>query len=417
MDRAIKKKTFTVKRVLTASAALIFISLVFYGFFFGDRSSKLNVQRERLTISTVIKDLYQEYIPVMGNVIPIKTYYLDAVQGGMVVERFLEAGVMVEKGDRILQFENSNLLLNVMQGDARFFEQRNNLRNTQLSMEERKLALLGELERINYQIRVRKISFDRAKKMKEKNLISDLEYETEKYEYEYLVRNKDLTIRSFKQDSVFREVQVSQLQGSLERLEENLLLSKKQLENLIVKAPVSGYLTALDAEIGESKATGQRLGQIDILDGFKIRVPIDEHYRPQVLEKLNGECDYAGKKFKLIVDKVFPEIVNGRFNIDMLFTDDVPDGITRGLTLHIKLDLGGLSEAILLPKGGFYQKTGGNWVYIVDPSGDFAVKRRIRPGRYNPQYYEILEGLEPGEKVITSNYDNYGDVDKLIIKD
>jgi len=416
MDRQIKKKKWTLKRIawMTAGAAVLFF--IVYYIFFGDHSSKLNVRTERITISTVREDLFQEFIPVTGNVIPINTVYLDAIEGGIVEKRFLEAGTYVEKGDKILRLRNTNLLLDIMYREAELFQQSNNLRNTQLAMAQNQLQLRAQILDLDYQIRTQKRNYERYKELFEKNLVAEQEYQDAKDRYDYLVRNRELSLLRHQQDSLFQITQIQQIEASLERMRNNLALASENLENLTLKAPISGQLTALNAEIGESKTRGERLGQIDVLDGFKVRVRIDEHYIARIDPGQKGKFTFDNQEYTLSITKVYPEVLNGRFEVDMEFDSEEPEGIRRGQTLHIRLELGNLSEAILLSAGGFYQKTGGQWVYVVDESGEFAYKRDIRLGRQNPEAYEVLEGLEPGEKVITSSYDSYGDVDKLILK-
>jgi len=416
MDRKIEKKKWTPKKIIGISAGVIIVGFIIYTIFFGDHSSKLNVREERITISTVTKGPFQEFIPVTGTVIPIKTIYLDAMEGGRVDKKFVEAGTYVNKGDKILQLGNTNLLMDIMYREAELFQQSNNLRNTRLAMQQNTLALKAQLLEVNYQIQQQKRVYDKQTELYKKNLVSEQEWEEARDRYDYLIKNRELTLLSHKQDSIFQETQISQLEMGLKRMEANLEIVKQNLENLTVKAPVTGQLTSLNAEIGESKTRGQRLGQIDVLDGFKIRVRVDEYYLARIDIGQKGEFSFAGETYQMAIDKIYPEVLNGRFEVDMLFEGEEPDGIRRGQTVHIRLELGDLSEAILLAKGGFYQKTGGQWVYVIDPSGDFAVKRDIRIGRMNPEVFEVLEGLEPGERVITSSYDSYGDIDKLILK-
>ena len=417
MDRKIKKKIWTFKRIAILTAGVAALVFVVYYIAFGDHSSKLNVRTERITISTVRKDLFQEFIPVTGNVIPIKTIYLDAIEGGIVEKRFLEAGTYVKKGDQILKLQNTNLLLDIMYREAELFQQSNNLRNTRLAMEQNLLQLRAQLLDQDYQTRQQKRNFERYEELHAKNLVSRQEFEDVRDRYDYLVKNRELTLMSHKQDSLFRISQIQQIESGLERMKNNLEIASQNLDNLTLKAPISGNLTSLNAEIGESKNRGERLGQIDVLDGFKVRVRIDEHYIARIDIGQQGKFTFSGKDYVLSITKVYPEVLNGRFEVDMEFQDQEPEGIRRGQTLHIRLELGNLSEATLLAAGGFYQKTGGQWIYIVDESGEFAYKRDIRLGRQNPEAYEVLEGLTPGEKVITSSYDSYGDVDKLILKD
>ncbi len=416
MDRKLEKKKWPPKKIAGFSAAGLFFSVVLYTFLLGDSSSKLTVKQEKITISEVTRAPFQEFIPVTGNALPIKTIYIDAIEGGRVEKKFVEAGAFVKEGDKILQLTNTNMLLDIMFREAQFFEQSNNLRNTRLLMEQSRVTLRQQLNEQGYQLQRLKRLHDRASELRTKNLISQQEFEQTEDEYEYRRKQKELAIESFKQDSLFRQIQVEQLEASLQRMQANLDVTKQKLESMIIRAPITGQLTSLNAEIGESKAPGQRLGQVDVLDGFKVRAGIDEHYLPRISIGQTGEFDFAGKTYTLITKKVFPEIRDGRFDVDLEFDGDDPEGIRRGQTLHIRLELGDLSEAILLPRGGFYQKTGGQWVYLLNKSGDVAVKRPIRLGRQNPQVFEVLEGLEPGEKVITSTYDSFGDIDKLILK-
>lgn len=416
MDRIIEKKKWTWKKISLIAVAVIFIASIVYLFLFQFKTSALNVERERLTIATISRGPFREFIPVVGNVLPINTFYLSAVEGGRVEEIYLEAGSMVKKGDKILKLGNTSLLLDIMWREAELFQQSNNLRNTQLSMEQQRLSLKSQVADIEFQLQQQKRIFDRSAELYKKEMLSRQEYEAAQDQYEYLKKRRELTAESQKNDMEFRKAQIESLRSSLKRMEDNLSIAKQKLDNLTVKAPISGHLTALDAEIGQTKSPGERLGQIDVLDGFKVRANIDEHYLPRVENGKTGEFDLSGETFQLIVKKVFPEVKDGRFEVDLEFTDRIPAGITRGQTLHIRLDLGGISEAILLPRGGFYQTTGGNWIYILSNDEKTAFKRTIKLGRQNPQFYEILEGLEPGERVITSAYDNYNNIDNLILK-
>ena len=416
MDRKIEKKNWPLKRIIIYSISGLFAFLVFYNLLFGDKSSKYNVDSEKITVSTVAKGPFQEFIPVTGNVIPIKTVYLDAIEGGRVEKKFLEAGSMVNVGDEILLLGNTNLMMDIMFREAEFYEQSNNLRNTRLAMEQNRLALKSQMIQLDYEIQRLKRDDDRGQEMLSSNLISKQEYERITDEYTFNIKRRDLALESYKQDSLFRKIQIQQLEASISRMENNLKLVKTKLENLTIKAPVSGQLTSLNAEIGESKSRGERLGQVDVLDGFKVRAGIDEHYLSRINIGLDGQFDFAGKTYKLVTKKIYPEIRQGRFDIDLVFEGEEPQGIRRGQTLHIRLALGDLEEAILLARGGFYQKTGGQWVYLIDENGSFAEKHRIRLGRQNPQMFEVLEGLEPGQKVVTSSYDSFGDNEKLILE-
>jgi HlyD family secretion protein len=416
MDRKIEKKKWPPKKIAAIAIIVLFIALAVYIFLFKFSTSSLNVQKERITISAVTKGPFQEFIPIMGNVMPMNTYYLDAAEGGRVEEIYLRAGAMVKNGDKILKLTNTDLLLNIMWREAELFQQSNNLRNTRLSMEQYRLQLSQELAAAENELRQQKRVYDRYTELAKDDLISKHDYEIAKDQYEYLQKKKDLTMESQKNELEFRQAQVDSLEVSLKRMQDNLEVARQKLENLTIRAPVSGHLTALHAEIGESKAPGDKLGQIDILTGFKVRAQIDEHYITRVEIDKTGEFELSDQTYKVVVKQVYPEVKEGRFEVDLDFVGTEPPGITRGQTLHIRLDLGGVSEAILLPRGGFYQTTGGNWVYVVDPSGKYATKRNIKLGRQNPQEYEVLEGLQPGEQVVTSSYESFGNIDKLILK-
>jgi HlyD family secretion protein len=416
MDRKIKKKKWPPKKIASLAAVVIFVFVIVYLFVFKLSKSTLNVKAERLTISTVTKGPFQEYIPIQGEVRPKFQHYLSAEEGGRVEKIFLEAGAMVEEGDKILELENTDLHLTVMWREAELYQASNNLRNTRLAMEQYRLQLNQELAQIKNMLQQQKRTYERYKALYKDNLIAKHDYELAKDQYEYLIKRKELTVESQRNELKFRQGQIDALEESLKRMEDNLQIAKQKLDNLIIKAPVTGHLTALMAEVGESKAPGQRLGQIDVLEGFKVRAGIDEHYIARIEIGRTGEYDFAGKSGKLLTTRIYPEVRDNRFEIDLEFVGEEPEGIRRGLTLHIRLELGDIEEAILLPRGGFFQTTGGNWVYILDESGKIATKRKIRSGRQNPQDLEILEGLEPGERVITSSYESFGNMERLVLK-
>jgi len=416
MDRKIKKKKWPPKKIASLAAIVLFVWLVLYFFLFKLQKSTLNVKADRITVSDVQRGPFQEYIPVMGNVLPIYQFYLTAEEGGRVEEIFLEAGSFVKKGDSIIKLANTNLLLDIMWREAELFQQSNNLRNTRLSMEQYRLQLNQQLAQIESQLLQQKRTYERYKELAKDNLISRHEFELAEDQYGYLQTKKDLTVESQKNDLEFRQGQIEALELSLRRMQDNLAIVKQKQENLIIKAPITGHLTALDAEIGQSKTPGQPLGQIDVLEGVKVRTAIDEHYIARVEEGRKGEFDFAGGSYSLVVRKIYPEVKEGKFEVDMEFEGNDPEDITRGQTLHIRLELGDISEAILLARGGFYQTTGGNWAYVVDESANVALKRAIKLGRQNPQVFEVLEGLNPGEKVITSSYESFGNMDRLVLK-
>jgi HlyD family secretion protein len=415
MDRKIERKRWTLRNIAIFSLGGLFILAILYYLVLGDHRSKLNVEVEKVTVSAVTRGQFQEFDPVQGTVQPIQTFFLDAVEGGRVDSTFVEAGSFVKRGDRILKLVNTNLQLDVLYREALLFEQINNARNTRLAIEQNTLALRGQLTDVTYQIQRLQRQDERDSVLLKKGLISSQDFQQVNDEHMYWIQKRNLTVDNIRQDSILRHTQVEQLDASVRRMQNNLDLVKRSMDNLVVRAPIGGQLTSRSAEIGESKSPGQRLGQIDVLDGFKVRAPIDEFYIARVNPGQKGETDLNGKTYTLTVTKVYPEVRDGRFEVDMLFDGSAPPGIRRGQTLQIRLELGDLAEAVMVPRGGFYQKTGGQWIYVVDRSGAFATKRPIKLGRQNPQVFEVLEGLDPGEQVITSSYDNFGDIDKLVL--
>lgn len=416
MDRKIERSRFRPKTLGYVIGAVALAAFLFYSFFIADFGSTLNVNADRITTYTVEVGDFQEFTPVTGTVIPVRTVFLDAVEGGRVDTVYVEAGSFVVGGDRILKLTNTNLLLDIMYREAELFQQSNNLRNTKLAMEANRLEMQRQLLDLRHEIGKQKRVVEDNEELAGKNLISSRDHEDSIVDLEYLRDKYDLTLETQRQDSLYRAVQIAQLEASLERMETNLQVVRKNLENLVIRAPVSGQLTSLNAEVGESKSRGERLGQIDVLDGFKVRAAIDEYYVTRVAVGQHGTFALSGEKYGLRVLKVYPEVVNSRFEVDMEFEGAGPEDIRRGQTLRVRLELGDLSEATLLATGGFYQSTGGRWVYVIDESGDTATKRSIQLGRVNADYYEVLGGLEPGDRVITSSYDTFGEVDRLVLR-
>jgi HlyD family secretion protein len=416
MDRKIKKKKWPPKKIAGVALGAAFVLFVGYVFLFQMNKSTLNVEAERLTISTVERGPFQEYIPIMGNVMPIDTFHLDATEGGRVDKIFLQAGSMVKKGDPILELGNTNLLLDIMWREADFINQSNRLRETRLAMEQYLLRLTQDMAEVENQLSQQKMTYDRYLALAKDELISQHEFDLVKRQYEYLIEKKELMAESQKTELKFRQEQVRSLGEELTRMQENFNTAKQKLENLIIRAPISGQLTALDAEIGQVKSVGQRLGQIDVLDAYRVRAGIDEFYIARLEEGKTGEFDFANNTYTLRVSRVYPEVRDGKFEVDMLFVGPAPEGIRRGQTFHIRLELGDIAEAVLLARGGFFQTTGGNWVYLLDKSREVATRRTIRLGRQNPQFFEVLDGLQPGDQVVTSSYESFGDMERLVLK-
>lgn len=416
MDRKIERKKWPPKRIAMYGGAALIVLLAVGAMLFGDTRSSLNVEQQKITIATAQEGPFQEFIPVTGTVQPIKTVYMDAADGGRVEEIYVEEGTFVNQGDSLLRMANTNVQMEMMFREADLYEQLNNLRATRLAMEQNRLQLKQDMAEIEYQTSVQGRNWERAQKLIEGNMISNEEFQRAKEDYEYWNTRKELVAESQRQDSIMRDLQVEQLEQSVSRMQQNMAIVREKFNNLVLRAPISGQLSTLNAEIGELKHAGTRLGQIDVLDSYKLRAAIDEYYIGRISPGLSGEAEIGGQTFELVIKKVYPEVQQSRFEIDLEFVDGFPQGIRRGQSVQVRLALGESTTALIIPRGGFYQTTGGNWIYVVDESGDFASKRTIRLGRQNPHTYEVLEGLEAGERVITSSYDSYGDFEKLVLK-
>ncbi len=416
MDRKIEKKKWPPRKIAAVAGAAVFVLGVLYLFLFQFNESTLNVDTERITVSTVSRGPFLEFIPQQGTVMPIMRYSLETTEGGRVEKRFLEAGAMVKAGDPIAQLVNTNLLLDIMWREADFVQQSNALRQTRLNMEQYRQSLLQAMNQVENELAKQKTTYERYRKLHENRLVSDLEFERIRLDYEYQLRNRDIVAESQRKELEYREEQLLSLGEQLRRMDTNLRTSKQKLDDLVIRAPIAGQLTLLDAEIGVFKAPGSNIGQIDVLDAYSVRALIDEHYITRVEAGLKGEFDLAGRSYELKVRRVFPAVRDNRFEVDFDFVGQAPADLRRGQTLHIRLQLGDVSEAVLLARGGFWEATGGNWVYKLDASGKAAFKHPVRLGRYNPEVYEVIEGLEPGDRVVTSSYESFGDMDRLVLK-
>lgn len=390
--------------------------LFLIGIIISDRGSKLNVETDKITISSVAEGDFQEFIPVTGTILPHTTFYLAAILGGTVENKFVEEGAMLKKGDKILRLSNTNVQLNALQQETFTYQQINDARNTRLQIEQNSNALQNALVSSNYSLINSREVFERQKTLQEKHLISLQDYQQAENNYNLSLEQQKLAYQNFVADSILKQAQLTQIAASIDRLQKNLELIRENIDNLTVKAPINGQLTSLIAETGQSKSPGDQLGQIDALDGFKVRADIDEFYILRIANGLHATVEIDTKNYNLKVMKVYPQVTSGKFQVDMTFEGDLPDGIRRGQTLQIRLQLSERTKALLLPRGGFYQKTGGQWIFILNGSGSEAIKRSISLGRQNPDYFEVLTGLIPGDKVVTSSYDNYGDVDKLVMR-
>jgi HlyD family secretion protein len=417
MDRKIKSKIWTIKRIGIAGGGFVIIGIFIYAFVFMDFSSTLNVDKKKLTISMVQQKAFQDFISIRGTVRPIQTVYLDAREGGVVQEVLKQSGSMIRKGDTILTLSNSSLRLNVLQRKTSIYNQINQTRNSRLNIKQNSLSLQTQLASARKNLKLAREKYRRKEALYAKNLIAEKDYDTAKEDYQYQKENYVLIYKSYKQDSLRGKRQLRQIDQTMNRMHRSLAGVQHILDNLVIRAPISGKLSTIELNPGQSISQGQRVGQIDQLNNFKVRANIDEYNLSRLRTGLKGSFTYRGEKHHLKITKVYPVVKNGKFKVDMLFQGKPPSQLARGQSLHIRLALStNKSRALLLPRGGFYQQTGGNWVYKVIDNGQKAVKQPIRLGRQNPDYFEVLSGLQPGDKVITSSYATFGDNETLNLK-
>lgn len=417
MDRVIEKKKWTTKKLMTIAFVTGIVLLVTGSIYFTSGGSKLNVNVERLTISTVKEGPFKEFIPVNGIVLPITTIYLDAMEGGRVEEKFVEDGAMMKKGEAILKLSNTDLELSLANQETAVFNLLTQMQISRNAAQQNTIMKLNQETDVESALKEAERIYKMNKQLFEQNAISEQEFRQAENNYNYAVKKKKLTDEILKQDSVSTRQEFNQAAESYKRTEQALRIMRKKVEDLIVRAPIDGQLTSLDAEIGQNKNKGERLGQIDVTSGFKVRVDIDEHYISRIYTGLIGEFTFNGKNYQLKIHKVYTQVTNGKFQVDMKFEGEVAKEIRRGQTLQIRLALSDETRALLLAKGGFYQQTGGNWVFKLNDDGSVAYRVEVQLGRQNPEYYEVLQGLQPGDRVITSGYDNYEDTQELILKD
>ncbi|MCW3462196.1 efflux RND transporter periplasmic adaptor subunit [Chitinophaga nivalis] len=413
MDRKIEKKFWNKKRILMIGGGAVVALLLIYALIFADHRATLNVEKDKITISPVKKGTFDVYIAVTAVVMPLKTIRLDAIEAGYVSRKYLEGGSMVKQGDSILKLDNQHMVMQFVTQETEIYRLRNDLQNTRLNIRKEDFLEQQAISELNARIDAAQDLYDRNKQLVDEKIVARQEFNKNKFDLEGLLKQRAIKLESQEYQRENAKMQIAQLEGTLARTQRNLDLMKENLNSLIVRAPVSGQLSSIDVEIGSSITAGQNIGQIDDLNGFKLRADIDEHYVSQVFAGLKASFEFDGKSYAMVITKVYPEVKNGRFQADMTFEKETPAGIRRGQSTPIRLVLGKSAEALLLPLGGFFSDTGGNWVYVVDKNGKQAVKRNISLGRKNPLYFEILEGLQPGDQVITSSYENFGNKDVL----
>lgn len=382
---------------------------------FRDNSSTLRVDARLLNISTVEQGEFNDYVRLTGTVQPMTTVQLSPLESGVVERIVAEEGTHVRRGDVILEMSNNSLSMQILQSEADLAEKQNILRNTMISMEQEKLTLRQEKLQLDLDVSRAERTWRQNEALYNDNLLAREEYLQSKENYDLAVRKRALVLERQKQDSLYRTSQVGQMEESLRSMQINMQLIRQRVDNLKVKAPIDGEVGMLDAVLGQSLQQGTNIGQVNDLSTYKVQALVDEHYIDRVTTGLTASFERQDKNYEMVLRKVYPEVRNGQFKADFRFTGDTPENIRSGQTYYLNLQLGQPSEAILIPRGSFYQTTGGRWIYVLNGSGDKAYRREIRIGRQNPQYYEVVEGLQPGEKVITSSYDNFGDHEVLIL--
>lgn len=416
MDRIIEKKKWNRKRILTILGVLAIVGLILASYFMTSGNSKLNVDLERISIGEVKNGNFKEFIPVNGIVLPKTTIYLDAVEGGRVEEKYVEDGAIMKKGQPILRLSNTDLQLGLVTQQTNVYNLLTQMQISKNAAQQNTVSKLNQVADVESEFSEAERVYNLDKQLYAQKVIGSQEYEKAKNNYEYLLKKRKLSSQILSQDSSSTQQQLQQARQLFEGSQNALKVMQQKVQDLIVRAPIDGQLTSLDAEVGQSKNKGERLGQIDVLDGYKVRVDIDEHYISRIFPGLTGEFDFNNKTYQLKIKKVYSQVSNGKFQVDMELSGDVPQGIRRGQSLQIRLALSDETTALLVPKGGFYQQTGGNWIFKLSKDGKTAYKVDIQLGRQNPDYYEVLEGLKPGDKVITSSYENFGDMKELILK-
>ena len=381
----------------------------------GNNISTFRTEKDKLTIALISEGKFDDYITINGNVAPIATIFMDAYEGGRVSEKLIEEGATVKKGDIILKLENMNLYEQILASESNLALKQNDLRSTKLEFDSRQVEGRKSLATATYELQRLKRNFEQNQVLFDDELISKEEYLLSKENYELSQRQYEIVKLQTEQDNELRKTSLSGLDTDLERMRKTLGMVYQRLDHLNVRAPADGQLGFLDAEIGQSIAQGERIGQINVLTDYKIEASIDEHYIDRVQRDLVALIERNNKEYPLRVRKVYPEVRNGRFKVDLVFTAEKPETIRTGQSYNIKLQLGESSEAVLLPKGSFFQSTGGQWIFVVNED-DEALRRNIRIGKQNSRYYEVLEGLDAGESVITSNYDSFGEAERIILK-
>ena len=417
MDRVIeKKKGFQLKKHGPYVAGGCLLLTVLGWLVFGNHASTLRVTQDELTISEVKSAEFKDYVRTNGQVMPIQVVQISPEEGGIVMEKVVEEGSMVHKGDVIVRLSNSNLDLQILNAESELAEKQNLLRNTQVAMQQDRLNNLTEQAQLDMDTHRKQRTFEQNKRLYDAKMINREAYVQSQEDYQLSAQKRSLVSRRLKQDSLYRSVQMDQMEDNLQNMRRNVMLVRQRKSKLEVRATATGELGLLDVELGQSIQPGQMIGQLNDLSDYKVQAQIDEHYIDRVRQGLTATFTRGDKQYQLQVRKVYPEVREGKFRCDFIFRGERPENIRTGQTYYIDLELGQPEQAILIPRGTFFQTTGGQWIFVLDKSGSKAYRRNIRVGRQNPQYYEVLEGLEQGEQVITSGYEAFKDYEQLVIK-
>jgi HlyD family secretion protein len=416
VDIARPKKTWTTKRLLTIGGILGLALLIAGSIYFTSGKSTLSVDTERLTISEVKKGIFQETIPVNGDVMPLTTIYLDATEAGRVEERYVEDGTIMKKGQPILRLSNTNLELSLASQETNVYTMLSQIQLSRINAQQNTVSKLTQMADVESSFKEAERIYNLDRRLFDQKVIGSQEFKQAENNYNYYMQKEQLAREILKQDTISTAQQAQQDKESYARAQSGLAIMRQKVGDLVLRSPIDGQLTSLDAEVGESKHEGDRLGQIDVLGGFKVRVDIDQHYISRIFLGLMGDFSFADTTYKLKITKVFTQVTNGRFQVDMQFVGPEPKGIRRGQTLQITLALSDAKTAVMIPKGGFYNQTGGNWIFKVSADGKSAYKTDISLGMQSTDYYEVLSGLNAGDKVVTSSYENYGTMQVLVFK-
>ena len=416
MDIKLEKKKGLRPKHYGYIALGVLVLFVGYQLLFATSVSTFRTEKDKLSIAEVTQGKFDDYITINGTVAPITTIYMDAYEGGRVTEKLIEEGAMVKQGDIILKLENMNLYEQILASESNLALKQNDLRSTKLTFDSRQVEGRRSLATASTDLQRLKRNYEQNEALYKDELISQEEYQLSKENYELSQKQYDIVKVQTENDNELREKSLPVLEADLNRMQKTLGMVYQRLDHLNVRAPADGQLGFLDAEIGQNIDQGQRIGQLNVLTDYKIEAEIDEHYIDRVKRDLIASFERNGTDFPLRVRKVYPEVRNGRFRVDLVFTDSKPETIRAGQSYNIRLQLGESSDALLLPKGSFFQSTGGQWIFVVVPGSEEALKRNIRVGKQNSRYYEVLEGLQAGEEVITSNYDSFGEAERIVLK-